>query len=134
MMRQFLAVFGGEIAAFVIAYSVMPSSLIEYVAALNVTIVGIHFFPLARVFRVPRYDALGALFCGAGIVTAVAIAAGAARGDVPFILPGLLIPPGTWLVAASNLREAHALARAVDVADMASGGAAATEQSVRLSA
>jgi hypothetical protein len=129
LLRSFLAVFIGEIVALVIAYRVTPDSLIEFLAAVNVAIVGVHFLPLAHVFRVPRYYALGALFCGVGIATAAAVVAGAARGDLPFILPGLLLPPGTWMIAAANVREACALAHAEEAAHKAEGDAAATMES-----
>lgn len=132
ILRRFLGVFGAEIAAFVVVYRSVPPGGVEFFAALNVAIVGLHFLPLAHVFRVPRYYLLGSLFCGVAVVTAALVVTGTARGDVPFILPGLLLPPGTWAIAAANTREARALI-AEHVPPAPTFGAVAAS-SVRLSA
>jgi hypothetical protein len=47
---------------------------------LTLVVIGIHFLPLARLFSVPRYTALGLLFCVISILTLLVIPAGAHVG------------------------------------------------------
>jgi hypothetical protein len=74
MGRRFALVFGAEILAFSVVnpiagamghYEIMPS--------LNLIIVGIHFIPLAKIFRVPRYYITGILFCIIPIAVLIAV-------------------------------------------------------------
>ena len=82
-------------------FAVMPS--------LNLGIVGVHFLPLARLFRVPRYYVMGVLFC---FIPAVTLLWFPAQGRVGAVLGWHVIPSiGCGLVAvlvgAAGLLEAR---------------------------
>jgi hypothetical protein len=130
MARQFFAVFAAEIVAIAAAYVLLLTDHARYLPGLTVGIVGVHFLPLARIFRCPRYYTLGALFCGAGLMSFAV--AGTDRA-LPFILPGLVLPPGTWAIAGANVREAARLLQLETGASEAPHAASALA-SVRLSA
>jgi hypothetical protein len=72
--RKFAWVFGAEIIAFSVINPILATSRnYELMPSLNLLIVGIHFFPLAKIFRVPRYNITGISFCVIPIVTLLAI-------------------------------------------------------------
>jgi hypothetical protein len=52
------------------------------IVAVDLVIVGLHFLPLARVFKVPRYRVLGALFCIIPVATVLLVSSGAQTGAV----------------------------------------------------
>lgn len=49
--------------------------------SLNLVIIGLHFLPLAWLFDVPRYYAMGLLFCAIPIVTLWALPANTMIGS-----------------------------------------------------
>ncbi len=77
------------------------------IAPLDLTIVGLHFLPLARLFDVPRYNITGAMFCGISIVTTLAIPI---DGHIGSALSWLVVPSVgcaavAWITAGAGLRE-----------------------------
>jgi hypothetical protein len=52
----------------------------ELIVQLNLVIVGLHFLPLARLFKVPRYNVTGILFCIFPIATLLAVSPSAHIG------------------------------------------------------
>jgi hypothetical protein len=72
--RRFAWVFGIEILAFALVNPILGATgNFELMPSINLIIVGIHFFPLARIFRVPRYYFTGLLFCIIPIVTIILV-------------------------------------------------------------
>lgn len=72
--KRFGWVVGAEVLALAVVnpvaaatgnFSLMPS--------LNLIVVGLHFLPLARIFRVPRYYLMGVLFCVLPLTTLLAM-------------------------------------------------------------
>jgi hypothetical protein len=98
MVRRFAWVFGAETLAFVIVNSiVIATGNIEMIVSLDLIIVGIHFFPLARIFHVPRYNLMGLLFCVIPLVTLLAIPK---QLEVGYALAWYVVPSlGCGLVA-----------------------------------
>jgi hypothetical protein len=68
----------------------------KLIVPLTLIVVGLHFLPLASLFRVPRYNMLGALFCAIPIATIVSISSAAHIGHalswiaVPSLACGLV--------------------------------------------
>ena len=52
------------------------------IVAVDLIIVGLHFLPLARTFKVPRYRVLGVLFCVIPVATLLLVSRGAQTGEV----------------------------------------------------
>lgn len=72
--RRFAWVFGAEVLAFIVVNSIFGAmERYELLPSLNLIIVGIHFFPLAKIFHVPRYYITGLLFCIIPVSTLLAI-------------------------------------------------------------
>jgi hypothetical protein len=70
--RRFLLVVGLEIFALAIANPLLVfERRFDLLPAANLIIVGVHFLPLASIFRAPRYYALGFLFCGIAALTLI---------------------------------------------------------------
>jgi hypothetical protein len=107
--RRFAWVFGVELFAFAVVNSIIAASG-EYalIPSLNLMVVGIHFFPLARIFRVPRYNVMGFFFCAIPIVTLLAISKQLMIGDTLawYVVPSLGCGLVASLTAAAGLREA----------------------------
>jgi hypothetical protein len=114
IFRRFLRVGIAEFLAFMV---LNPVCVIlhrpELIVPLDVTIVGVHFLPLARIFRVPRYYPLGALFCSMAILTLLIFPENAQVGNAIawYVVPGLGCAPVAWLTAGANLREAWQFVR-----------------------
>jgi hypothetical protein len=109
MGRRFALVFGAEIAAFAIINPVMAASgNFELMPSVNLIVVGIHFLPLARIFRVPRYYFTGLLFCGIPIITLIAIPKQFEIGHTLawYVVPSLGCGLVASLTAAAGLLEA----------------------------
>jgi hypothetical protein len=107
--RRFARVFGVEILAFAVVNPIVGATgKYELMPALNLIIVGIHFFPLARIFRVPRYNITGFLFCVIPVVTLLAIPREFEIGHVLawYVVPSLGCGLAATLTAAASLREA----------------------------
>lgn len=76
MMRRFGYVVAAEVIAIMVINSIcVVTDRLELIVPLDIAIVGIHFVPLARLFRVPRYHATGLLFCGVSALTLVVVPA-----------------------------------------------------------
>jgi hypothetical protein len=72
--RQFAWVFGAEMLAFAVVNSVLVAmGKYELLPSCDLVIVGVHFFPLAKIFRVPRYNITALLFCVIPAVTLLTI-------------------------------------------------------------
>ena len=112
MLRRFVYVVAAETIGIMVANSVCVAiQRLEFIVPLDIAIVGIHFMPLARLFKVPRYYATGLLFFGVAALTLVFVPAHAQVGQAIgwFVLPSLGCAPIAWLTAAANLREATQL-------------------------
>ncbi len=63
MRSRFMWIVAAEILALATVNSVLGATRhILFLVPLNLIIVGIHFLPLAKVFKVPRYYTMGGLF------------------------------------------------------------------------
>jgi hypothetical protein len=72
--RKFAWVFGAEIVAFSVINPILATTRnYELMPSFNLLIVGIHFFPLAKIFHVPRYNITGISFCIIPIITLLVI-------------------------------------------------------------
>lgn len=69
----------------------------RFIVPLNLIIVGLHFLPLARLFAVPRYYVLGALFCLIPIMTMLFIPD---SGHIGRALSWIFIPAAVCGLAA----------------------------------
>ena len=109
MGRQFALVFGAEMVAFAVVNSIIGATgNYELMPSLNLIVVGIHFIPLARIFRVPRYFTTGILFCAISIVTLLVIPKQFPVGDALawYVVPSLGCGLVASVAAAAGLREA----------------------------
>ena len=70
--RRFAWIVALEVAAFVIANSwAAATGRFALIPSLDLIIVGLHFFPLARLFQVPRYHLMAIGFCAIPVLTLV---------------------------------------------------------------
>src|SRR5215471_1830821 len=109
MVRRFKWVVIAEVAAIFIV-NIVCSSLGYYdlISPLDVLIVGLHLFPLAWIFRVPRYYTMGGLFCGVVIGTLLLVAASARIGAASawFVVVSIGCGAVSMLTALGNTLEA----------------------------
>ncbi len=113
--RRFLLVVALEVAAIVAANSVlMATHHYPLIVAIDLMIVGIHFFPLASLFRVPRYNLMGLLFCAIPVVTVLVLPIQAHMGNALswFVAPTLGCAAVALVFAAAGFHEAKGLLRA----------------------
>jgi hypothetical protein len=93
-------------------YLCLATGRMAWIGPLSILIVGLHFFPLAAAFRVPRYHVLGAAFCLASLGTIVAVPPAAHIGSALawFAVPGMA--SAAWAVATgvAGLLELRRLA------------------------
>jgi hypothetical protein len=114
MMRNFWRVVAAEIVGLAVV-----NSLCKFygqdglMAPLDLIIVGLHFVALARVFRTPRYSAMGWLFCVVPIATMLSVPERTQVGHAPawFVIPSLLCALVVWLTAVANVRDVFHLVR-----------------------
>ena len=107
--RRFAFVVGGEVLAFAVVNSIAGlTQNYELMPSLNLIVVGIHFIPLARIFRVPRYNIMGLLLCAISIVTLIAIPKQLMVGQTLawYVVPSLGCGFVASLIAVSGLIEA----------------------------
>jgi hypothetical protein len=79
--RQFWMIFAAEGAAIAVVSIVCTDTHHwSFIVPLILIIVGLHFLPLARLFAVPRYNVMGALFCVIPVVTMLSVPASAHIG------------------------------------------------------
>jgi len=86
VQRGLLARFAGIVAAegiacFLVARACLRAHDWKLIVPLILVVVGLHFLPLARLFRVPRYYATGALFCVIPLITILAVPSSAHVGQ-----------------------------------------------------
>lgn len=79
------------------------------IVPLDLIVVGLHFIPLAGIFRVPRYHVLGILFSVIPAVTLWAMPANVHVGHAvgQFVVPGLACGVVALVIAALGVREAR---------------------------
>jgi len=110
MLRRFAYVVIGEVAAIIVANTICAvMRRVELIVPVDLLIVGIHFLPLASIFRMPRYYTMGALFCVVCLGTVVLIPAQTQIGAAAswFVIPTFGCTMVAWATAAFNLREAR---------------------------
>ena len=110
MLRRYAYVVIGEVVAIMVGNTVCAvMQRVELIVPLDLLIVGIHFLPLAAIFRMPRYYTMGALFCVVSLGTVVLIPAQAQIGAAAswFVIPTFGCTAVAWATAAFNLREAR---------------------------
>lgn len=79
----FFAIFAAEIIAMnIAAYLLASHHLMPYLMPVIAIIVGLHFYPLASLFRASRYYVTASVMTLAGVAGAVAIASGVAANPV----------------------------------------------------
>jgi|SRR5580658_5160755 hypothetical protein len=108
MRRRFTWVFAAEgVLIFVVNTIAIATRHIELIPSLDVIIVGLHFLPLAWIFRVPRYYAMGLLFCAVPVVMMLSMSADSRIGNALgwYAIPGLGCGIVGALTAAAGLRE-----------------------------
>ena len=108
MLRRFMWVVIGEVIAIMVVNAVCSiTQHLELLAPLDLLIVGIHFLPLASIFRVPRYHWMGGLFCVVSVLTLVLVPEKAQFGAAAawFVLPTFGCTLVAWATAAFNLGE-----------------------------
>ncbi len=92
MTRRFVYVVVAEVAAIMVANAILAIARhVDAIVPMDVLIVGIHFLPLARLFRVPRYYTMGALFCIVSLLVLALVPANTQIGSAAawFALPAL---------------------------------------------
>ena len=109
MRRRFMLVLVAEIVALnIAAYFFIGHHMAQYLAPAIAVIVGLHFLPLAQIFRAPHFFATAVVITLAGIVTAAAMATGSpavtANGIVDMVCAVALW--GTGFVSWRGLRMA----------------------------
>jgi hypothetical protein len=90
----------------------------RFIVPLILVIVGLHFLPLARLFKVPRYYVTGGLFCAISIVTMVSVPASARIGHALswIVIPTVgcaLVSLGTAWAGLNEVRRFVAASRAL---------------------
>jgi hypothetical protein len=107
--RQFVATVGGEVVALGAVNTIcVATGRVVAVAPLDIIIVGVHFFPLARIFRRPRYYAMGGCFCIVPILTMAMIPSTARVDQVSawFVVPSLVCSFWASATGAIGLMDA----------------------------
>lgn len=77
MRSRFMLVLAGEIVALnVAAYLLISQHMMQYLAPAVAVVVGLHFLPLAKIFRAPYFFATAVVMTLAGVLAAAAMATG----------------------------------------------------------
>jgi hypothetical protein len=109
MLRRFAVVGAAEVIAIMVVNGVCTvTQQLELLVPLDLVIVGIHFLPLAWIFRVPRYYFLGASFAAVPALTMLLIPWHAKVGaaNAWFVIPTFGCSAVAWATSAFNLHEA----------------------------
>jgi hypothetical protein len=112
VVRQFVGILVAEIAALAIVNPLVAAhGRPELLPAVSLIIVGLHFVALAPVFRVPRYYALGAVFCAVPVGALLTLSDGMTVGAVLglYVVPSAACGLAACLTGAANLGEAGRL-------------------------
>ncbi len=80
-------------------FALVRAGLPDWIPAVVALIVGIHFFPLASIFRVRMYHATGLLLCAVSALTVILAAASGVEA-VWFAVPGLGSALVLWATGA----------------------------------
>jgi hypothetical protein len=110
LARRFVIVVAAEIVAFASLNPIFAATgHVSMLPSLNLTIVGVHFLPLAWLFRVPRYYVMGLLFCVIPMSTLWWVPAQASVGSAIgcHVIPTLGCSAVAVLTGAAGLREAR---------------------------
>jgi hypothetical protein len=108
MGMMFGIIFGGEGLLIFAAVNVLNNlHLGEYVISAIAAIVGLHFLPLARLYRLPMYYAVG------GIMTAAAAASLALPASVRMSALAVTMSIIVWATCAIVIRKGFAMGRQV---------------------
>ena len=108
MLRRFVLVVAAEVIAIMVVNGIcVGARRLELTTPLDLMIIGIHFLPLAWIFRVPRYYWTGAFFCLPPLITLALVPVHAKVGaaDAWFVIPAFGCTAVAWVTAAFNLRE-----------------------------
>jgi hypothetical protein len=108
MLRRFAVVGVAEVLAIMVVNGICAvTQHLELLVPLDLLIVGIHFLPLAWIFRVPRYYFMGGLFALVPALTIVLVPVHAQVGaaDAWFVIPTFGCSAVAWATSAFNLRE-----------------------------
>jgi hypothetical protein len=123
MRRKFMLVLVGEIVAFnIAAYLLIGHHMVQYLAPAVAIVVGLHFLPLAKIFRSPHFFATAAVMTLAGILAAAAMATGssatAANGIADLACAITLWATGSasWLRVHRAIADTQAITAAADPA------------------
>jgi hypothetical protein len=110
--RRFLWIVMLEIAGIVLANTIAYSSgHLSLMVPIDLVVIGLHFIPLARLFGVPRYRALGVSFCAIPILTVVAFPADIHIGSTlaRFLIPTIGCTVAAWMTSIGNMVEIRRL-------------------------
>ena len=95
------------LAIFVVNGVVSFAQHFELIAPLDLIIVGIHFLPLAKLFNVPRYSALGVMFCATCVATLSIVPPRLRIGYASawFVIPSLGCAASALVIGTASLIE-----------------------------
>jgi hypothetical protein len=123
MRRKFMLVLVGETVAFnIAAYLLIGHHMMQYLAPAVAIVVGLHFVPLAKIFRSPHFFATAAVMTLAGIMATAAMATGnpamAANGLADLACAIALWVTGfvSWLRVRRAIAGTQAITAAADPA------------------
>ena len=108
MNRQFAWVVVLEVVGFMVVNpSLAAANRVILIPAASLMIVGLHFFPLARVFGVRRYYPMAVLFCAIPVLVLLAVPETRRIGQAQmwWVLPTLGCGVVGMVTAAGSLRE-----------------------------
>jgi hypothetical protein len=121
--RKFVLVLVGEIVALnIAAYFLIGHHMAQYLAPAVAVVVGLHFLPLAKLFRAPHFFATVTVMTLAGMLAAVAMAGGSpattANGIAELACAIALWATGfiSWSRIRRDIAGRHAIAVATDPA------------------
>ncbi len=113
--RQFVATVVAELVALGVVNAICGATdRVVAIAPLDLIIVGVHFFPLARIFRRPRYYAMGGCFSVVPILTMVVMPSTAQVGQAFawFVVPSLICSLWSSVTGAIGVMDARRAMRA----------------------
>lgn len=108
IVRRFGVVVGAEVLVIMAVNGVCAAyQRFVLMAPLDLLIVGLHFIPLAGIFRIPRYYATGVLLSVVPLVTLLLVPEAAFVGRAPawFAVPSLVSSGVVWVTAMGNLND-----------------------------
>jgi hypothetical protein len=115
MGRQFAWVVAAEIVAVLVVNAILGiTNRVILIPAFDLMIVGLHFLPLAHLFRVPRYYSMGALFIVIPVLTLLVVSEPILIGNVQawYVLPSVGCGVVGVVTAAASFWEVRGFLRA----------------------